>query len=102
MDHAHDGLHRQVPTDEAIPATQAASRKEEEMKVDTVNIDMTLLGARLANADDFEQAAFFHGLASELQAHAGDLHRLWEAPTATRPRPPRQGIRPGLARVMFS
>ena len=37
------------------------------MKLETVSINMELLGARFANADDTEQGAFFKGLAAELR-----------------------------------
>ena len=37
------------------------------MKIQTVTIDMALLGAQFANMDSTEQVAFFHGLASEME-----------------------------------
>lgn len=47
------------------------------MKVETVQIDMELFGARFANAGDKDQAAFFKGLAAELRhyesQHAAQL-----------------------------
>lgn len=36
------------------------------MIVDVVSVDMALLGAKFANMDSADQAAFFHGLAREL------------------------------------
>ena len=37
------------------------------MKIQTVNLDMALLGAQFALMDSVEQAAFFHGLAAEME-----------------------------------
>lgn len=44
------------------------------MKIQTVTIDMEALGAQFANMDDNEQAAFFKGLAAELQCWKSTYH----------------------------
>lgn len=47
------------------------------MRIQAVQIDMEVFGAQFANMDDYEQAAFFKGLASELKLwpslHQGEM-----------------------------